>query len=105
MFVEDYPEHMAMTYETAQLRTACEADQSILNKLTEVRTRAPGYGTPGPSALDAHAKHAHLTNDTGIAWVYRGKNGADQHILALGRKDDKAKPNNSKYRWDKFGDI
>jgi hypothetical protein len=96
---------MAMTYETAQLRNACEADQSILNKLTEVRTRAPGYGTRGPSALDPHAKHAHLTNDTGIAWVYRGQNGVDQHILALGRKTDRPKANNSGYAWDKFGNI
>jgi hypothetical protein len=96
---------MAMTYETAELRATCEADQSILNKLTEVRTRAPGYGTPGPTALDPHAKHAHLTNDTGVAWVYRGKDGIDQHILALGRKNDKARPNNSKYDWNKFGNI
>jgi len=96
---------MAMTYETAQLRNACEADQSILNKLTEVRTRAPGYGTPGPSALDPHAKHAHLTNDTGIAWVYQGQNGVNQHILALGRQKDNAKPGNSGYAWDKFGNI
>jgi hypothetical protein len=97
---------MAMTYETAELRTACEADQSILNKLTEVRSRAPEYGTKGPTALHAHAKHAHLTNDTGVAWVYRGSPvGSDQHILALGRKNNKAKPGNSQYDWDKFGNI
>jgi hypothetical protein len=97
---------MAMTYETPQLRNACEADPSILNKLTEVRTRAPGYGTPGPTALDAHAKHAHLGNQTGVAWVYRGSPvGSDQHILALGTKNNKAKPGNSQYDWDKFGNI
>jgi hypothetical protein len=56
--------------------------------------------------LHAHAKHAHLTNDTGVAWVYRGSPvGSDQHILALGRKNNKAKPGNSQYDWDKFGNI
>ena len=97
---------MAMTFETAKLRTACEADQDILNKLTIIRTDAPTYGTPGPSALHAQARHAHITNQTGVAWVYGGSPlGSDQHILALGTKNNKAKPGNSQYDWDKFGNI
>ena len=42
----------------------------------------------------------------GVAWVYGGKPlGTDQEILALGTKNDKAKPDNSKYDWNKFGKI
>jgi hypothetical protein len=93
-----------MTYETPQLKQACEADQNILNKLSTIRTDAPTYGTPGPGNLDAQARHAHVYNQIGVAWVYRGSPvGSDQHILALGKKDDKAKPGNSGYAWDKKG--
>lgn len=97
---------MAMTYETPELRGACEADQNILNKLTTVREDAPGYGTPGPENLNAHARHAHIYNGVGVAWVYGGTPlGVDQHVLALGRKDDKAKNGFSGYDWDKWGRI
>jgi|LNFM01.1.fsa_nt_gb hypothetical protein len=97
---------MAMTYETAKLRTACEADQDILNKLTIVRTDAPTYGKPGPTALNAQARHAHITDKIGVAWVYAGSPlGTDQHILALGKKNNKAKPGNSEYDWSKFGSV
>jgi hypothetical protein len=95
---------MAMTYETPQLRQACEADQNILNKLSIIRTDAPMYGTPGPENLDPHARHAHVYNQIGVAWVYRGfPIGSDQHILALGKKNNKAKPGNSEYDWDNKG--
>jgi hypothetical protein len=97
---------MAMTFETAKLKVACEADASILNKLTTVRTDAPTYGTPGPTALDPQARHAHVTNQIGVAWVYGGNPlGTDQHILALGKKNNKAKPGNSQYDWDKQGAV
>ncbi len=95
---------MAMTYETLELRRACEADQNILNKLTTIRQDGPTYGTPGPVSLSPHARHAHVYNQVGVAWTYGGSPlGADQHVLALGKKNDKAKPNNSKYDWDKKG--
>lgn len=95
---------MTMTFETQALKDACEADQNILNKLTVIRTDAPDYGTPGPTALDANAKHAHVYNAVGVAWVYRGTLAAPQpHILALGRKNDKASAGNSKYDWSKKG--
>ncbi|PCE65285.1 hypothetical protein [Salinivibrio sp. YCSC6] len=93
---------MTMTYATQKLKEACEADINILNKLTEVKDRAPNYDTPGPRNLDQHAKHAHITNNTGIAWVYTN-DGNDQHILALGRKSDGAGSGNSGYIWDKNG--
>ena len=95
---------MAMTFETPNLKKACEADLNILNKLTTIRTDAPTYGTPGPTNLDAHARHAHVYNQFGIAWVYRGVPlGLHQHILALGKKNNKAKKGNSDYDWDKNG--
>lgn len=95
---------MSMTFATAELKQACMGDASIMTKLTTIRTDAPAYGTPGPEALDAHARHAHLTNQTGIAWIYRGRPlGADQHILALGRKNNKAKPGHSQYDWSAHG--
>ncbi|MEP7730458.1 hypothetical protein [Marinomonas primoryensis] len=95
---------MAMTYATQKLRDACEADQKILNKLNIIKDDAPTYGTPGPTNLDAQAKHAHITNQTGIAWIYGGAPiGSDQLILALGRKSDKAGNGSSGYIWDKNG--
>jgi hypothetical protein len=97
---------MTMTYATPQLKQACEADQNILNKLSIIKTDAPVYGTPGPGPvnLDKHAKHTHVYNQIGVAWVYGGSPvGSDQHILALGKKNDKAKPGNSGYAWDKKG--
>jgi hypothetical protein len=95
-----------MTYETPDLKRACEANKEILNKLTIVRTDAPRYGTPGPSALHAQARHAHVTNQIGVAWIYRGSPlGTDQHILALGKKNNKAKPGNSEYDWSKTGKV
>jgi hypothetical protein len=97
---------MPMTFETPQLKQRCLEDKDVMEKLTMIRTDAPTYGTPGPTALDAKARHHHLTDKTGIAWVYRGNPvGEDQHILALGRKNNKAKPNNSQYDWDKRGNI
>ena len=97
---------MAMTYATPALKQACDANQEILKKLTIVRTDAPRYGTPGPTSLNAQARHAHVTNQIGVAWVYGGSPlGTDQLILALGKKDNKAKPNNSGYAWDKTGKV
>lgn len=96
---------MTMTYATQSLREACEKDQKILNKLSIIKTDAPNYGTPGPTNLDAHAKHAHITNQTGIAWIYGGTPiGSDQFILALGRKKDNAGNGSSGYIWDKNGE-
>ncbi len=97
---------MTMTFETAQLKQACMDDPSIMTKLSTIRTDAPGFGTPGPESLEAHARHVHVLNETGIAWVYGGHPvGKDQRILALGRKDNKARRGNSGYYWNKFGDI
>ena len=95
---------MTMTFATQKLKEACEADQNILNKLTIIRTDAPSYGTPGPTNLHAQAKHAHITNNTGVAWVYGGTPlGSDQIILALGRKSDRAGNGSSGYIWDTNG--
>jgi hypothetical protein len=97
---------MTMHYATQDLRNACEADANILNKLTVVRTDGPAYGTPGPSALDAQARHAHVYADIGVAWRYAGTPlGSDQFILALGRKNDKAAQGNSGYKWSATGRI
>lgn len=97
---------MTMTFATSDLKEACEADQNILNKLTTIRQDGPNYGTPGPTALDRQAKHTHVTNTIGIAWTYGGSPvGEDQHILALGKKSDRAKPNNSGYSWDSRGRV
>ena len=97
---------MAMTYETVKLQEACTADQDIVNKLLIIAADGPAYGTPGPTNLNAQAKHAHVTNQTGVAWVYRGNPlGTDQHILALGKKSDRAGKGNSGYNWDKRGKI
>ena len=47
-----------------------------------------------------------MTNQIGVAWIYRGSPlGSDQHILALGRKNNKAKPGNSEYDWSKTGKV
>jgi hypothetical protein len=74
---------MAMPYSTPDLKRAWDADREILNKLTIVRTDAPRYGTPGPTALDWQARHAHVTNQIGVAWVYRGSPlGTDQRNSA-----------------------
>jgi hypothetical protein len=95
---------MAMTFETQKLKEACEADKNILNKLTTIRTDGPTYGTPGPTNLHAQARHAHVYSQFGIAWYYGGSPlGLHQHILALGKKNNKAKPGNSEYDWDKNG--
>ena len=47
-----------------------------------------------------------MTNQIGVAWIYRGSPlGSDQHILALGRKNNKDKPGNSEYDWSKTGKV
>lgn len=97
---------MAMTYETTKLQEACTGDQDIVNKLLIIASDGPEYGTPGPTSLHAQARHAHITNQTGVAWVYRGTPlGTDQHILALGKKNNKAPKGNSQYNWDKKGKL
>ena len=97
---------MTMRYSTPALKSACDRSPDILKKLTIVRTDAPKYGTPGPTALHAQARHAHVTNQIGVAWVYEGSPlGTDQLILALGKKNNKAKPGNSEYDWDKNGKV
>lgn len=97
---------MTMTFETAKLRDACNADQDILNKLTIIRSDAPTYGDPGPENLGDHTRHAHITNTLGVAWRYQGTPlGSDQHILALGKKNNKAKSGNSQYDWDENGKV
>ena len=99
---------MAMTFATDELKLACMADSGIMNILTEIRLRATAgtYGTPGPTSLDAHARHHHLTNRTGIAWVYQGDGNADQQILALGAKHNRnTGRGDSGYDWDSRGRI
>jgi hypothetical protein len=99
---------MAMTFQTPELQLACMDDQGVMNMLTGIRLGANGgnYGTPGPTILDAHARHHHLTNRTGIAWVYRGVNNVDQHILALGAKHNRnTGRGDSGYDWDDRGRV
>lgn len=96
---------MTMTFETQDLKDACEAHPLILGKLTEIKDRAPVYGTPGPTALHADAKHAHIGSKTGVAWYYHGDKGCHQHILALGKKNDNAGSGTSQYDWSKKGDV
>jgi len=99
---------MAMIFATPELKLACEIDRGILNILTEIRLNAAAgtYGTPGPTSLDAHARHHHITNKTGIAWLYAGANNVNQQILALGKKHDRNKGRgDSGYDWDDKGRI
>ena len=97
---------MAMTYETPKLLEACNADQDIVSKLLIVASDGPEYGTPGPTSLHPQARHAHITNQTGVAWVYGGSPlGTNQHVLALGKKNNKAGKGSSGYNWDKKGKI
>ena len=59
---------------------------------------------PARRIWNLHARHAHVYNQFGVAWVYRGVPlGLHQHILALGKKNNKAKTGNSGYDWDKNG--
>jgi hypothetical protein len=95
---------MAQTFETVRLQNACQADQDILNKLATIGTDGPSYGTPGPRSLGPHARHAHVTNISAIAWTPTGLPiGADQHILALGQKSGQAGKFDSGYKWSKNG--
>lgn len=99
---------MAMTFATMELKLACESDTGILNILTEIRLGASAgtYGTPGPTSLDAHARHHHITNKTGIAWLYAGQNNINQQILALGKKHNRnTGRGDSGYDWDNKGRI
>ncbi len=99
---------MAMTFETPELQLACMADNGAMGKLTEIRLGAPAgvYGDPGPTDLDPHARHHHINNRTGIAWVYQGANNANQHILALGTKHNRnVGRGDSGYDWDRRGRI
>jgi hypothetical protein len=95
---------MAQTFETTKLQAACQGDQDILNKLATIATDGPSYGTPGPKSLGPHARHAHVTNISAIAWTPTGQPiGADQHILAIGTKSGQAGKFDSGYKWSKTG--
>gem|GEM_PF-3119243 len=97
---------MALTYATPKLQTACQGDQMIMNKIAIIVSDNPMYGTPGPTGLSPQAKHAHYTNGFGVAWKYGGVPfGADVHILALGKKDNKAAANMSQYAWSDKGKV
>ena len=95
---------MARTYATPRLQTACESDQDIMNKLDVIAEGSATYGTPGPRSLDPHARHAHVTNISAIAWKPTGiPVGTDQLILALGQKSGQAGPFDSGYKWSAKG--
>ena len=99
---------MAMTFATDALRLSCMAHAGVMNILTEIRLNAASgtYGTAGPTSLDAHARHHHITNRTGIAWTYGGVGNIDQHILALGEKHNRnTGRGDSGYDWDNRGRI
>jgi hypothetical protein len=99
---------MAMTFATPALRLSCMGHAGVMNILTEIRLNAASgtYGTAGPTTLDAHARHHHITNRTGIAWVYSGANNVDQLILALGEKHNRnTGRGDSGYDWDNRGQI
>jgi hypothetical protein len=97
---------MALTYATPKLQAACQGDPMIMNKIAVIVSDQPLYGTPGPSGLWPHARHAHYTNGFGIAWKYGGvPYGSDVEILALGKKDNKAAANMSQYSWSNKGKM
>jgi hypothetical protein len=99
---------MAMIFATPELQMACIADTGAMNILTEIRLNAASgtYGTLGPRNLAAGARHHHITNRTGIAWVYQGVNNVDQHILALGAKHNRnTGRGDSGYDWSDTGNI
>jgi hypothetical protein len=99
---------MAMTFANDTLKMNCMAHTGVMNILTEIRLNASAgtYGTVGPATLDAHARHHHITNRTGIAWVYSGVSNVDQLILALGEKHNRnTGRGDSGYDWDARGQI
>ena len=99
---------MAMTFATPELQLACLADPVIMGILTSIRLEAGAgtYGTPGPTALAANARHHHLTRRTGIAWEYTGANNINQNILALGSKHNRnVGRGDSGYDWDDRGNV
>ena len=77
---------MAMTFATPTLKDACMGSDATMSKLTAIREDGAGRGTPGPTTLAYNAEHRHITNNTGVAYVFTG---SDVLILALGKKHNR----------------
>lgn len=93
---------MHVTFETSALKDNVMLDDQAMNKLTEIKQNGVGWGTPGPKNLYGSALHCHYSYSHGMAFVWRT---CDLHILALGKKNSKAKSGNSGYDWSTTGDI
>ena len=100
-----------VTFATDELRDKFKGNEDYSDKINEIVDRATAYGKEGPKNLGSDVKHCHITDQVGIAWRYLSgafKNPKQEpfaEILALGRKNEKAKPGNSGYEWSKKGDI
>lgn len=94
-------------YANPKLQEVCEASKGIREKLLSIEASPGTYGTSGPSKYHKHARHAHLNNTTGICWmpVPDGNGGFSALIMALGEKNNQAKPGFSQYDWDPKGKI
>ena len=95
---------MAMTFQTDELKTNCMLSPNVMRMLTQIREDGSGRGgTQGPRGLARHARHRHITNDYGIAYVWTNQN---VHILALGQKHNRNKGRgDSGYDWSLQGDY
>ena len=92
-----------VTFSTEDLRSTCNSSTSIDMKIETIKSAESTYGTPGPSSLHAHARHTHLSNQTGIAWVYTDDENVC--ILALGKKDNSRGRTTSGYNWSERGNV
>jgi hypothetical protein len=97
-------------FATPELREKFRGNQDYARKIDEIVDRGPQFGTPGPTILDSQAKHCHVDNQIGIAWIYLPgvfqdpKQAPCARILALGRKDNST-GGTSGYKWSNKGDV
>lgn len=100
-----------VSFATTQLKDKFKGNQDYARKVDEIVDRGPTFGTPGPTSLNAQAKHCHVDNQVGIAWIYlpgvfqNPKQEPCAEILALGRKNGSSGQGNSGYKWSQTGDI
>jgi hypothetical protein len=93
---------MPMVFDNQTLKDACMGSDATMEKLTAIRQDGPlRGGTPGPTALHISAKHRHITNNTGIAYVWDGDTIT---VLALGKKHNRnTGRGDSGYDWNNDG--
>ena len=95
---------ITMAWRTQAINGDVLAKKKLDEIVAEGYPDGKSHSTPGPRSQASDALHRHYGYELALAFNY-SSSGDTLHVLALGKKNDKAKQGNSGYDWSDKGKV